>query len=175
MTAAVVEQALTRAVPNVDGRSWLRWGAAVFAGVESVHVLGGTLVNDWEGWGVFLGGLSFIVVSGLVLMALVFGVLVRWGLKPSPRGRNRSALTALAASLLSVAGYALFFTWAPLLIAPAAVLLGRAGLTRTQEDRGGRAYAVAGALIGLASFAFGAAMIIYALLHDGDFPLDFPG
>lgn len=174
MTAAVVEQALSRAVPHVSGRSWLRWGAAVFAGVESVHVLGGTLVNDWEGWGVFLSGLSFIVVSGLVLVALVFGLLVRWGLKPSPRGRNRPARTALAASLLSVGGYALFFTWAPLLIAPATVLLGRAGLTRA-EGQGGRAYAVAGALIGLASFAFGAALVIYALLHQGDFPIEFLG
>jgi hypothetical protein len=170
MTAAVVEQALSRVVPHVNGRSWLRWGAAVFAGVESVHVLGGTLVNDWEGWGVFLSGLSFIVVSGLVLVALVFGLLVRWGLKPSPRGRNRPALTALAAGMLSVAGYAVFFTWAPLLIAPAAVLLGRAGLTWAQKGLGGRGYAFAGAVIGLASFAFGAAMISYALLHQGDFP-----
>lgn len=167
---AVVEQALTRAVPQVNGRSWLRWGAATFAGVEIVHVIGGLAVNDWEGWGTFFGGLSFIVVSGLVLVGLIFGLFVRWGLKPSPRGRNRPALAALAAALLSVAGYAVFFTWAPLLIAPAAVLLGRAGLTRAQENRRGRGYAVAGAVIGLASFAFGVAMISYALLHQGDFP-----
>ncbi len=175
MTAAVVEQALTRAVPHVNGRPWLRWGAATLAGVETVHLVAGTAINDWEGWGVFLGGLSFIVVSGLVIVGLVFGLLVRWGLKPSPRGRNRSALTSLAAGLLSVAGYAILFTWAHLLIAPAAVLLGRAGLTQAQEGRGGRAHALAGTLIGVASFAFGVAMLVYALLHDGNYPIDFLG
>ncbi len=173
--AAIVEQALARAVPQVHGRSWLRWGAATFAGVEIVHLVAGTAVNEWEGWGVFLGNASFVVVSGLAIVALVFGLLVRWGLKPSPRGRNRSALAALGAGLLSVAGYASFFLWAHLLTAPAAVLLGRAGLMRAQEGRGGHAYALAGALIGLASFAFGAAMLAYALFHEGDYPLIFAG
>lgn len=175
MTAAVLEQAFTRAVPDVNRRSWLRWGAATFAGVELVHLIGGLVINDWEGWGTFFSVLSFIVVSGAMITALVFGLLVRWGLKRSPLGRNRPALAALAAGLVSVAGYAVFFTWAPLLFAPAAVLLGRAGLTQAQENRRGRGYAVAGALIGAASFAFGAAMISYALLHQGNLPLDFPG
>lgn len=147
----VVDQALTRAVPSPDGRSWLRWGAATFVGVETVHVTVATAGNEWEGWGVFLSGLSFIVVSGLVLVALVFGLLVRWGLQPSARGRNRAAASSLAAGLLSVAGYAVFFTWAHLLIAPAAILLARAGLMGPQKRGGSRAYAVAGALIGLAS------------------------
>jgi hypothetical protein len=143
--------------------------------VETVHLVGGVAVNGWQGWGVFLGNLVFIVVSGLVIVALVFGLLVRWGLRPSRPGRNRSALTSLAAGLLSIAGYAVFFTWAHLLIAPAAVLLGRAGLTQAQEGRGGRTNALAGALIGVASFAFGIAMLVYAVLHDGEYPIDFLG
>lgn len=173
MTAAVIEQALTQAVPQANGRSWLRWGAATFAGVETVHIVAGTAINDWEGWGVFFGGLSFVVVSGLVTVALVFGLLVRWGLKPSPRQRNRPALAALLAGLLSVAGYAVLFTWAHLLIAPAAVLLARAGLRQAQEGRRGGAYAIAGALLGVASFTVGVAMLIYALLHQGDYPRVF--
>jgi hypothetical protein len=175
VTVAVVEHALARSVPRVDGRSWLRWAAGTFAGVETLHLIGGLAINDWEGWGTFFSVLSFTVFSGAVITALVFGLLVRWGLKRSPRGRNRPALAALAAGLLSVAGYAALFTWAHLLIAPAAVLLGRAGLTQAHEGRGGRAYALAGAMIGVASFAVAAGMLAYALVHDGDYPIDFLG
>lgn len=167
---AIVEHALTRAVPTPDERSWLRWGAATFVGVETVHLAAGAAVNDWEGWRTFFEVASFVVVSGLVIVALVFGVLVRWGLKPSPRERNRPALAALAAGLLSVAGYAALFTWAHLLIAPAAVLLGRAGLARAPETSRGHAYAVAGALLGLASFVVGAGVWVYAVFNGGDYP-----
>lgn len=165
---ATIERAL--AAPRVDGRSWLRWGGATFAGVEAVHVIAGTALNDWEGWGTFFSILVFVVVSGLVIVGLVYGLLVRWGLEASPRGRNRAAFASLAAGLLSVAGYAVIFTWAHLLVAPAAVLLGRAGLTQAQEGRGGRAYALSGALIGYASFAFGATLLIYAILNEGNYP-----
>ena len=43
---AVVEQVVTRAIPPADRRSWLRWGIAVFTGVETVHLTAGTLGND---------------------------------------------------------------------------------------------------------------------------------
>jgi hypothetical protein len=172
---AVVEQVVTRATPRTDRRSWLRWGIAVFVGFETVHVTGGTLGNDWEGWDVFLGTLVFVVVTGLVLVGLTYGLLVRWGLKPSLRGRNRPALTGLAAGALSVASYAAFFMWAPVLIAPAAVLLGRAGLAQAQNGQGGRAYAAAGAFLGLASLAVFFAMGTYAVFHHGNYPWIFGG
>jgi hypothetical protein len=54
-------------------------------------------------------------------------------------------LVALAAGLLSVAAYAIFYTWAPILIAPGAVLLGRAGLARAQVGLGGHRPAIVGA------------------------------
>jgi hypothetical protein len=165
----VIEQALIRVVPEVDHRSWLRWGAAVFAVVEAIHIVAGTLVNEWEGWGVFFGNVSFVVLSGAVITALVFGLLVRWGLKPSPRGRNRAAAASLAVALLSVVGYAAFFTWAHLLIAPAALLLARAGVRRAEEGHGGRTSAIAGALIGSASIAFGLVLFTYALF-EGSYP-----
>jgi hypothetical protein len=103
----------------------------------------------------------------------MYGLLVRWGLKPSPRGRNRPALTALAAGVLSVASYAAFFAWAPVLIAPGLVLMGRVGLARAQEGQGGRAYAAAGMLLGLASLNTFAAMFAYALFNDGNYPFGF--
>ena len=171
--ATVVDQVGTRAASRTDGRPWLRWGIAVFAGVEAIHVTGGTLGNDWEGWRTFFENLSFILVSGLVIVGLTYGLLVRWGLKPSPRGRNRPALTGLVAGVLSIASYPLFFAWAPFLIAPAALMLGRAGLARAQETRQGRGYAMVGVFLGLVSLAFGVAMLVYAALHDGNFPPPF--
>jgi hypothetical protein len=171
----VVEQAVTRAVRGADGRSWLRWGTAVFAGFETVHIVGGTLGNDWEGWRTFFENFAFIVVTGLVLVGSTYGLLVRWGLQPSPRGRNRAALAGLAAGVLSIASYPLFFTWAPLLIAPAALLLGRAGLARAKEGQGGSRFAAAGVLAGLATLVFAAFLLTYAVLHDGNYPWIFGG
>jgi hypothetical protein len=169
----LVENAVTRMVPPSDRRSWLRWGSAVFVCVETVHFVGGTLVNDWEGWGTFLQVLAFVLVTGLVIVGLTYGLLVRWGLKPSPRGRNRPALAGLAAGVLSVASYAAFFMWAPVLIAPGAVLLGRVGLARAQDGQGGRAYAAAGAFLGLSSLAVFLAMALYAAFHHGNYPFGF--
>jgi hypothetical protein len=143
---------------------------AVFIGVEVLHAVGGVLVNEWEGWGVFFEVVSFVAVSGLLIAALTFGLLVRWGMKGSKKGRNRPALASLVAGVLSLLSYALFFMWTPLLVAPAAVLLGREGLTRAAEGDGGRGYAMAGVLLGLASLAFGVFLIGYALTHGGDFP-----
>jgi hypothetical protein len=109
MTAAV-EQVVTRAVAVPDERSWLRWGGGVFVALETVHFVGGLVGNDWEGWRTFFENFAFVVVTGLVLVGLIYGLLVRWGLKASPRGRNRPALVGLGAGVLSVASYAIFFT-----------------------------------------------------------------
>ncbi|MGH3103845.1 MAG: hypothetical protein ACRDN6_07105 [Gaiellaceae bacterium] len=167
--ATVVQHVLTRAVPRTDGRSWLRWGIAVLAAVETVHFAAGCSSTTGRA-GESSSATSFVLVTGLVVVGLTFGLLVRWGLEPSPRGRNRAALAGLAAGALSIASYAVYFTWAPLLIAPAAVLLGRAALARAHEGQGGRTYAVAGTFLGLASLAFGATMIFYAALHHGNYP-----
>jgi hypothetical protein len=174
MTTAL-EQTIVRAVPEPDRRSWLRWGVAVFLGLETVHFVGGLLGNDWEGWSTFFVNFAFVVVTGLVLVGLTYGLLVRWGLQDSPRGRNRPALVALAAGTLSVAAYAIFFTWAPILIAPGAVLLGRAGLARAQAGQGGRRPAIVGAALGLLSIAGFVTLITYAAFHHGEYPWIFGG
>jgi hypothetical protein len=174
MTAAV-EQAVARAFPRPDGRSWLRWGAAVFVGLETAHLVGGLVGNKWEGWRTFLENFAFVAVTGLVLIGLMYGVLVRWGLKPSPQGRNRAARVALVAGLLSVASFAIFFTWAPVLIAPGAILLARAGLARAGEGHGGRRPAIAGASLGMLTIGIFAALVTYAAFHDGNYPWIFGG
>jgi hypothetical protein len=147
----------------------------VLAGFETVHLVGGALGNDWEGWQTFFENLAFVLLSGLALVGLTYGLLVRWGLKPSLRERNRPALVGFAAGILSVASYAIFFTWAPLLIAPGAVLLGRAGLARAQEGQGGRTFAVGGAVLGLASLVVFLALVAWAASHDGNYPWIFGG
>src|SRR5687768_10269038 len=86
---------------RVDGRSWLRWGLAGYLAVETVHIAGGVLVNEWEDWGIFFGNLSFIVVTGLVIVSLTYRLLVRWALKPAG-DRNRPARASLTAGVISV-------------------------------------------------------------------------
>lgn len=159
-----------------ERRKWLRWAIAVLVVVEAVHVMVATLVNDWDGLGTFLVVLVFALVSGLVIVGLTFGLLVRWGMKPHPQQRNRPAAGALAAGMLSVVSYAAFFVWAPLLVAPAAVLLGREGVFR--RDRGRYGVAIVGLALGLASIAFGVYLIGYVLVDElvdgqGDYPFGF--
>jgi hypothetical protein len=82
---------------------------------------------------------------------------------------------ALAAGMLSLAAYAIFFTWAPILIAPGAVLLGRAGLARAQAGHRGRRPAIIGASLGLLSIAIFVTLLTYAALHHGEYPWIFGG
>lgn len=167
---ASIERVLARTLPRTDRRAWLSRGIAVFAVVETLHAAGGVLVNEWEGWRLFFENVAFVAVSGLVIVALTFGLLVRWGLKESPKARNRPARAALAAGVVSVLSFVLFFMWTPLLVAPAAVLLGREGLTLAGEGQGARTSAMTGTLLGLASIGFAVFLIGYALLNQGDFP-----
>jgi hypothetical protein len=81
----------------------------------------------------------------------------------------------LSAGVLSVASYAIFFTWAPMLIAPGAVLLGRAGLARARGGEGGRRPAIAGTSLGLLSVGAFVTLVIYAAFHQGNYPWIFGG
>lgn len=172
---AVVEHASTGAIAGTNGRSWLRWGGAVFVGLEAAHFVGGLVGNDWEGWGTFFENFAFVAVTGLVFVGVIYGLLVRWGLKPSPRGRNRAALVGLVAGVIAVASFAIFFTWAPVLIAPGAILLARAGLAQARAGLGGRAPAITGASLGLLTIGVFASLVAYAAVHDGNYPWIFGG
>jgi hypothetical protein len=149
----------------VDRWAWLRWATAVLAADLIIHNGVGVWVNDWQGWGVVAGAAVFVLISGLVIVGLTFGLLVRWGLKPSTRGRNRAAPTALAAGIASLLAYGLYPVWAPMLVAPAALVLARAGL-RAANQRGGRGFALAGAVLGLTSLALWTLMVIVVLVTE---------
>ena len=150
-----------------EQRLWLRWGAAVLAADLIVHNTGGVLANDWEGWGVFWETVIFVLVTGTVLVGITFGLVVRWALRPTPRG-NRAATAALCTGAASLLAYGIFFTWAPVLIAPAALLLAREGL-RNAEFRGGRRRALAGRVLAVCTFAVFVWFAVVAIV-TGSYP-----
>lgn len=149
-------------------RMWLRWATGVLVADMILHNALGTLVNDWEGWSAAAQVFIFVLITGLLIVGLTFGLLVRWGLRPSPRDRNRAALAAFGAGIASLASYAIFFTWAPVLIAPAALVLAREAL-RAAGERGGRGYALTGAALGVSSLGVFALFVVVALV-TGDYP-----
>ena len=71
-----------------------------------IHFGVGLLVNDWEGWVVAAGTFLFVLGTGLVIVGLTFGLLVRLALKPSPGGHNRAALAAPLTGVASLAATA---------------------------------------------------------------------
>ncbi len=101
-----------------------------------IHFGVGLLVNNWEAWAVAADTFLFVLGTGLVIVGLTFGLLLRWALKPSPGGHNRAAFAAPLTGVASLAAYGIFFTWAPVLSAPAALLLAREGLRAAAERRG---------------------------------------
>lgn len=152
--------------------SWLRAGLFVFAGYLILHLGIASLVNDFEGWANFASNTSVIVLWGLVLTGLTFGLLVRWGLKPSPTGRNRAALAATGAGAASVVAYGLYFMWTPLVVAPAALLLARAGW-KAAGSKGGRRFALVGGALGALSLTYWIFCMVFVLI-TGSFPLPGP-
>jgi Protein of unknown function (DUF2759) len=158
--------------PPADRWTWLRWAAAVLAADLLVHIGGGVLANDWEGWGVFWGTALFVVITGVVIVGVTFGLVVRWALRATPRG-NRAATVALWTGAASLVSYAVFFTWAPVLIAPAALLLAQEGL-RNAGSPGERRRAMAGRVLAICTFAvFG--WFVVAVFVTGTYPYPFDG
>ena len=139
-----------------------------------VHNGVASAVNDWEGWSNFVGNVTVITVWGIVLVGLTFGLFVRWGLKASPAGRNRAALASLGCGIASLLAYAIYFMWAPFVVAPAALVLAAAGLRTAREsgDRG-RGCALWGGVLGALSLAYWIFCIVFVLI-TGSFPLPGP-
>ena len=158
--------------PFTDAPVWVRAAIVTLVADLVLHTVAAVLANDWEGWGVFWNNVAFIVLTGLVWVALTFGLLVRWGLTPSPQGRNRAASAAAVAGILSVVSYVVYFTWAPLVVAPAALVLARAGL-RDATDKRTRGLALTGAVLGTLSLCYWAICIAVVLI-TGSFPLPGP-
>lgn len=156
---------------SLHDRRWLRWGAIAVAADVVFHNTAATLANPWEGWSTFLESFVFVAVTGLVLAALSFGVLVRWGLRDSARGTDRAATAAAITGGLSVVSYAAYFMWAPFVVGPAAVLLARTAIGERELSRRGRRLARAGMVLGSTSSAVWVAAVLYALA-TGHFPFE---
>jgi len=150
-------------------RSWWRAGLVVLAGYLILHIGLASLVNDFDGWANSVNNAVAIVVWGLVLVGLTFGLLVRWGLKESPTGRNRAALAATGAGAASVLAYGIYFMWTPLVVAPAALLLAHAGWMAA-GSKGGRGFALIGGALGTLSLAYWIFCMVFVLI-TGSFPL----
>jgi hypothetical protein len=143
----------------------------MFAAYVVIHNGAATLLNDWEGWSNFAGNFVAVTIWALALVGLTFGLLVRWGLKDSPQGRNRAALASVGAGIASVAAYAIYFMWAPFVVGPAAVILAAAGLrTARESDRRGHTLALVGGALGALSSAYWIFCIVFAL-STGFLPL----
>lgn len=159
---------------NRGAHQWRRQALRMLTAYLVIHNGAATLVNDWEGWSNFASNFLVITIWGLALVGLTFGLLVRWGLKDSPTGRNRAALASLGAGVGSVLAYAVYFMWAPFVVGPAAVILALSGLRAAREsDGGGRGYALAGGILGGLSSAYWTFCIVF-VLSTGSFPLPGP-
>jgi len=160
-----VTAALESATYPTAGRTWLRWAVGTFVVVESVHFAAGLFFNDWEGWSTLVANLVFVVVTGVVLVGATFGLFARWAL----RDEERAGKGALGVALVSLASYAIFFTWAPFVTAVAALLLGRTALVGAPTGRAARAARI-GMGLGALSLAIGVSMLAYAAFNGGDYP-----
>jgi hypothetical protein len=135
-----LSEARSRAAVPLHDRRWLHWGAIVLAADVVVHNTAGVLSNDWEGWGVVAVTFVFVLVTGLIITGITYGLVARWALH-----RRHAAGAALGTGLVSLASYAIVFTWAPVLIAPAAFLLTREALREEPTPRARRMALTGGA------------------------------
>lgn len=129
-------------------------------------VLGNFVVNEWEGWGTFLGAAIAAVAEGLVLGGLVFGLLVRVAAKS--RGR-RPAVAALITAVLGVLSLAIPYSAPQAIIGAGAVALGLAALERAEDRPQSRRIAAAAIGIGLLVIAVWFSFIAFTVV-SGDWP-----
>jgi hypothetical protein len=154
--AAVIE---ARATVHTDTRRAFRIGLWIVAIDIVIRATGGNFANEWEGWSTALSFVAVALVEGLVGAGLVFGLLVRIGMRPMP-GRNRPAGAALLAGFLGIASYVVFFTGLPAIVGAGALALGIEGVRRAAEGTGRRGLAIGG--IGLAVVNIGFTAVFYA-------------
>ena len=120
-------------------------GAVAVGAVVALRVvLGNFVVNEWEGWSVFLGTALATIVEGLVLGGLVFGLLVRLAARSRAR---RAAIAALTTSFVGVLSLAVPYSAPQVIIGAAAVALGLAA--REHGEDGRQAARIASTAIGL--------------------------
>jgi len=129
-------------------------------------LLGSFVVNEWEGWGVFLPNAIGAAIEGLVLGGLVFGLLVRI----AARSRGvRPAVTALVVGILAILSLAIPYSAPQVILGAAAVALGLVAVKRGDEGRGA-ALGTAGISLGLLVVATWTAFMGFAIA-TGDWPV----
>jgi len=112
-------------------------------------LLGNFVVNEWEGWSVFIPTAIGAVIEGLVLGGLVFGLLVRI----AARGRGaRPGVTALVVGVLAILSLAIPYSAPQVILGAAAVALGLAAVERGDNGRRAR--------LGRAGIALGSLVIV---------------
>jgi hypothetical protein len=143
-------------------------GIAAVAGVVGIRVIiGNFVVNEWEGWGVFLGAAFAAVVEGVILGGLVFGLLVR--LAARSRGA-RPAVAALITALLGVLSLAIPYSAPQAILGAGAVALGIAAFEDMADGRASRRIAFAAVAIGALVIAVWLSFIAFTVV-TGDWPL----
>jgi hypothetical protein len=137
--------------------------AAVGSVIATRIVLGNFVVNEWEGWDVFLPTAIGAVIEGLVLGGLVFALLVR--LAARSRGA-RPAITALVVGVLAVLSLAIPYSAPQVILGAAAVALGLVAVERGLGAAFGRAAIALGSLVIATWIAFMGFAVV-----TGDWPV----
>ena len=140
---------------------------AVGAVVALRGVLGNFVVNEWEGWSVFLGTALATVVEGLVLGGVVFGLLVRLAARSRAR---RAAVAALTTSFVGVLSLAVPYSAPQAIIGAAAVALGLTA--RGRGDASPHAARIASTAIGIGLLVIAVWLSFVAFtVATGEWPL----
>lgn len=128
-----------------------KWGLAVAAATAAYDVYG--VFGDGKAPAHQRDGLPFVIAVGLVVVAIVFGLLVPAGLRAIDRRADSSSKWALGHAIAAVVSIVVFWSGLPLILGSAAVVLGLAGhrseLAAKQVSiaRGLGVFAVAAALV----------------------------
>jgi hypothetical protein len=140
---------------------------AVGAVVALRVLLGNFVVNEWEGWGLFLGNALATVAEGLVLGGLVFGLLVRLAARSRAR---RAAVAALITSFVGVLSLAVPYSAPQAIIGAAAVALGLAA--REGGEDGSQSARITSTAIGIGLLVIAVWLSFVAFtVATGEWPL----
>jgi hypothetical protein len=140
---------------------------AVAAVVTARIVIGSFVVNEWEGWGTFLSFAITAAVEGIVLGALVFGLLVRLAVRS--RGA-RPAVTALIVGILAAISLAIPYSAPQAIVGTAAVALGLAARDRPESRRGSSRLAGVGIVLGLLVVLAWISFVVFTIV-TGEWPI----
>lgn len=140
---------------------------AVAAVVTARIVIGSFVVNEWEGWGTFLSFAITAAVEGIVLGALVFGLLVR--LAARSRG-SRPAVTAFVVGILAALSLAIPYSAPQAIVGTAAVALGLAARDRPESRPRSLRLAGVGIALGLLVILAWISFVIFTIA-TGDWPV----